>query len=151
MINWLKFSKEQQNVWFFLQFVDERCKELKQRHDFLEIWVLKSEFLIKENADYFEDYFTPQRYTQIVTGKFARSMYLLFVFPMWINVKRINIARNRYFSKTGKIEGYCATHPCSQKCPIFKRETEIQDVYPIFRALRITNLLNLCISLSQAR
>ena len=61
----------------------------------------------KTTQDYV--HITPQRYTQVVTGNFARSDYLLFVFPLLIHWQCNHFAKKRYFRETGKIEGNCAT------------------------------------------
>ena len=73
---------------------------------------------------------TPQRYAQIVTGKFAWSV---FVFPSLKLWKCNNFAKKRYFSKIGQIWRELSS-PCQQKCPYFNPEIEIQAVYPIIRA-----------------
>ena len=83
---------------------------------------------------------TPQRYTQMVKGSSARSVYLLFFFPMFLK---------RYFSKN-KQNWRELRSPCSQNCPNFNREIKIQALYPIFCVLRIRNLLELCVSFFQA-
>ena len=49
-------------------------------------------------------YITTQMYTQIVTGRYARCVYLVFVFTMLLILR--NIAT---LSETGKIEGKLAT------------------------------------------
>ena len=41
-------------------------------------------------------------------------------------------------------------NPCSQNCPNFGRDIKVQAMYPIVRALCITNLLHLCIAFSHA-
>ena len=61
----------------------------------------------KTTQDYV--HITPQRYTQVVTGNFARSDYLLFVFPLLIHWQCNHFAKKRYFRETGKIEGNCVT------------------------------------------
>ena len=53
-------------------------------------------------------YIAPQRYNQVVTGKYARSVHLLFVFPMLIHWKCNNIEQKYTLAKTGKIDRNCA-------------------------------------------
>ena len=85
---------------------------------------------------------TPQRYTQIVTCKLARSVYLLFVFHKLMHCKYNKIAKRRYYSK--KQIWRELGNPSSQKCPNFNRE------FILFCALCITNLLDLWISFLHA-
>ena len=68
---------------------------------------------------------TVQRYTQIVTGRFARCVYLVFVFTMLIHWKWYNIAENSYFSRNRQ-NGREYRIPWSQKCPNFSRGIQVQ-------------------------
>ena len=70
-------------------------------------------------------FITVQRYTQIVTGRYARCVYLLFVFTMLIHWKWYNIAENSYFSRNRQ-NGREYRLPCSQKCPNFSRGIQVQ-------------------------
>ena len=67
---------------------------------------------------------TMQRYTQIVTGRYARCVYLVFVFTILIQWKWKNIAENSYFSRNWR-NGREYRIPCSQKCPNFSREIQV--------------------------
>ena len=68
---------------------------------------------------------TMQRYTQFVTGRYARCVYLVFVFTMLIHWKLYNIAENRYCSRNWQ-NGREYRIPCSQTCPNFSREIRVQ-------------------------
>ena len=70
---------------------------------------------------------TTQRYTQIVTGRYARCGYLMFVFTMSIHWKWNNIAENSYFSRNRQ-NGRDIRIPCSQKCPHPSREIQVQTL-----------------------
>ena len=70
---------------------------------------------------------TMQRYTEIVTGRYARFMYLVFVSTMLIHRKLSNIAENSYFSRNRQIEREIS-NPCSQKCPNPSREIQVQTL-----------------------
>ena len=70
-------------------------------------------------------FITMQRYTQIVMRRYARCMYLVFVFTMLIHWKWYNIAENSYFGRNRQ-NGREYRIPCSQKCPNFSREIQVQ-------------------------
>ena len=105
---------------FFLPKCSGKCfgllEHLKTR------WSMVFQFII-----------TPQRYNQIVTGKYARCVYLVFVFLMLIHWECNKIAENSYFSRNRQ-NWKEISHPCSQKCPILCREIKVHAIYPIFRA-----------------
>ena len=73
----------------------------------------------------FSPLITVQRYTQIVTGRYARCVYLVFVFTMLILWKWDNIGENSYFSRNRQNRREYRI-PCSQKCPNFSREIQVQ-------------------------
>ena len=70
---------------------------------------------------------TTQRYTQIVTIRYARCVYLVFVFTMLIHLKWNNIVENSYFSRNRQ-NGREISNPCSQKCPNPSREIQVQTL-----------------------
>ena len=74
---------------------------------------------------------TTQRYTQIVTGRYARCVYLVFVFTMLIQWKWNNIAENSYFSRNWQ-NGRAIRIQCSQKCPNPSREIQVQTFLTYF-------------------
>ena len=99
-------------------------------------------------------YITTQRYTQIVTSRYSRRVYLVFVFTMLIHSdyyvnKWNNIAEKSYVSRIRQ-NGREIRIPCSQKCPNPSREIQIQTLKPIFRTACITHLLHLSIDFLQA-
>ena len=95
------------------------------------------------------DVITTQRYTQIVTGRYARCVYLVFVFTMLIYWEWNNIAENSYFNRNWQ-NGKEINNPCSQKCPNPSRKTQVQILSPIFRTAFITHLLHLYIDFLHA-
>ena len=87
---------------------------------------------------------TPQRYHQIITGKFARSVYLLS-----IHWKCNNFAKNRYFGKN-KQSWMELGNRYLNNYQNFNCEIEIQAAHPTFCALCITNLFDLRIFFARA-
>ena len=92
---------------------------------------------------------TPQNYPQIDKCRYARYVYLVFVFTMLLHWKWINNAENSYFRRNWQ-NGREISSPCSQKCPNSSRETQVQTLYPICSTPCITHLLHLCIDFSHA-
>ena len=68
---------------------------------------------------------TTHGYTQIVTGRYAWSVYLVFVFTMLKQWKWNNIAENSYFSRNRQ-NGMEISNPYSQKFPNPSREIQVQ-------------------------
>ena len=80
---------------------------------------------IMENIEMGSYNITTQRYNQIVTGRYDRCVYLVFVFTMLIHWKWNNTAENSYFSRNRQ-NGREIRIPCSQKCPNPSSKIQVQ-------------------------
>ena len=70
---------------------------------------------------------TTQRYTQIITDRYVRCVYLVFDFTMLLHWNWNNFAENSYFSRNRQNEKEIS-NACSQMCPNPSRKMQVQTL-----------------------